>query len=312
MPEMKTILVTGGSGLIGRHLCKKLSEKGYQVNLLSRSAGKPSAYSTYFWDPENNLLDIAAVKTADYIVHLAGANIGDKRWTERRKQTIINSRVNSAMLILQKVKECEHKPEAFISASATGYYGAVTSKRIFKEEDPPAADFLGETCRLWEQSADRFEELGIRTVKLRTGLVLAKQGGALAKMVTPVKLGLASAIGNGRQFVPWIHMEDLCNCYIRTIEDNQMSGAYNAVAPEHFTNSEFMRNLSGVLKKPFWFPGIPAIILKLLFGKMSCILLQGNRASADKLADAGFHFRFPELRLALNDLFRSKEEGDKK
>lgn len=301
---MTTILISGGSGLIGRHLCKKLKEKGYNVAILSRTKqpNNNSDIQIYTWNLDKKEIEKKALETADYIIHLAGANIWDKRWTTTRKQLIIDSRVKTGQLIFDKIKENKHKLKAFISASAVGYYGAITSDKIFSETDPPADDFLGETCRQWEQSADRFEELGVRTVKIRTAPVLTKQGGALAKMITPVKMGIGSAIGNGKQYLPWIHINDLCGIYIKAIEDMQMNGAYNAVAPDHRVNEDFIRTLARVLKKPFWFPNIPAIAMKIIFGRMSEVVLKGSRVSSDKIRKAGYIFQFPDLENALTDL----------
>lgn len=205
-------------------------------------------------------------------------------------------------MIFEKLKENTNQVKAFISASAIGYYGAISTEKVFSENDQPANDFLGETCRQWEQSADRFEELGIRVVKIRTGLVLAKHGGALAKMITPIKLGIGSAIGNGRQYLPWVHIEDLCDIYIKAIEDIQINGAYNAVAPDHKTNRDFAETLAHVLKKPLWFPNIPAILMKIIFGKMSVMLLKGSRVSSEKITNAGYKFKFPHIKEALVNL----------
>lgn len=283
------IVISGGTGLIGRHLSKKLREAGYSVSVLSRS------------EPES----VKAIDEADYIVHLAGANIGAGRWTARRKKEILSSRVETAEMIFKRVAALPGTPrlKAFISASATGYYGAVTTDHIFTENDPAATDFLGETCRLWEAAADRFQELGVRTVKLRTGVVLTAKGGALAKMSLPVKLGLGSAMGSGAQYLPWIHIDDLCSIYIKAIEDAQMQGAFNAVAPDQINNKEFTRSLARALQKPFWLPPIPALLMKLLFGEMSSLLLKGSRVSADKITQAGYSFRFPKLEEAFRDLY---------
>jgi hypothetical protein len=179
----------------------------------------------------------------------------------------------------------------------------VTSEKIFSETDPPADDFIGDVCRQWELSADRFQESGIRTVKVRTGIVLARKGGALDRMTLTVRPGLGSALGSGKQYNPWIHIDDLCNIYIRAIEDKSMAGSWNAVAPEHMTNKEFMRTLAKVLKKPFFFPTVPSFALKLLFGTMSVILLKGSRVSAGKILSAGYNFEFPDLENALKNLF---------
>jgi len=301
---MATVLITGGTGLVGRHLCKRLQEKGYDVAILSRTRKQETAIPTYTWDLDKKEIQKEAIDTADYIIHLAGANIGDKRWTAKRKQLIIDSRVKTGQLIFSKLKEQNKALQAYIASSAIGYYGTTTSDKIFTETDPSSNDFLGDTCRQWEQSTDRYKELGIRTVKIRTSVVLTRQGGALSKMTTPVKMGIGSAVGNGRQYLPWIHIDDLCDIYIKAIEDTQMDGAYNAVAPDHNTNKEFTRTLARVLKKPFWFPNVPAIIMKLMFGKMSEILLRGSRISADKIKETGYNFLFPSLESALTDLIK--------
>lgn len=299
---MKTILISGGSGLVGRHLSKKLKEKGYNVCILSRASGRVTNMSTISWDVDKKIIEKKAIETADFIIHLAGANIGDKRWTAKRRQLIIESRVKSGQLIFESLKENKNKLKAFISASAVGFYGTTTTDKIFSETDPPSNDFLGDTCLQWEQSADSFEKLGLRTVKIRTGVVLTKQGGALAKMTSPIKIGIGSALGNGRQFIPWIHIDDLCGIYIKAVEDTEMTGAYNAVAPDYKTNRDFTKTLARVLKKPFWFPDIPALLLKLIFGKMSEILLNGSRVSSEKIIKAGYSFKFINLESALLDL----------
>jgi uncharacterized protein (TIGR01777 family) len=299
---MATILITGGTGLVGKHLCDKLQEKGYDVAILSRTKKEINGTQVYTWNLDKELIDKKALETADYIIHLAGANIAEKRWTPKRKQLIIDSRVKTAELIFNNIKRTKHKLKAFISASAIGYYGAVTSDKTFSEVDSCHNDFLGETCKLWEEAADKFEELEIRTVKIRTGVVLTKKGGALAKMKTPVKMGIASAIDSGNQYMPWIHIDDLCNIYIKAIEDVEMKGIYNAVAPEHVTNIEFTRKFASVLNKPFWFPNIPAFIMKLIFGEMSVILLEGSKVSSEKIKKSGYKFIYSNLISALKNL----------
>jgi hypothetical protein len=303
---METVLITGGTGLIGKNLCKKLKGRGYNVALLSRKSNPGSDIPVYLWDPDMNMIDQEAVLKADYIVHLAGAGIGDKRWTKRRRELIFDSRIKSCELLFNKVRESGIKLKAFISASGIGYYGAETSEKIFTETDQPSGDFTGEVCRQWEQSADRFQVSGIRTVKIRTGIVLTRKGGALDRMIIPAKMGIGSALGNGRQYLPWIHIEDLCNIYIKAMEDKSFSGAYNAVAPEHLTNKDFMRTLALVLGKPFFFPDIPAIVLKVLFGKMSGMFLNGSRVSSEKIMAAGYSFRFSDLERALKDLLQKR------
>src|SRR4051812_20449630 len=179
---MKTVLISGGSGFIGTHLCSRLIAKGYDVAVLSRTKKHLPGITTYVWNVSKNEIENGVIEKANYIIHLAGENIAGKRWTNKRRQRIIDSRVKPAMLLFEEVKKRNKNLSAFISASAVGYYGAVTSSKIFNESDPPANDFLGETCRQWEQAADSFKQLDIRTVKIRTGVVLANDGGALSKM----------------------------------------------------------------------------------------------------------------------------------
>jgi uncharacterized protein (TIGR01777 family) len=299
---MKNILITGGTGLIGKHLSERLIQNGYRVSVLSRKRNNNSKIPVYAWDVEKKTIDNEALENVDYIVHLAGANIGERRWTAERKQLILDSRVKSSNLIFEELKRKDIKLKAFISASAVGYYGAVTSNKIFNETDFAPNDFLGETCRLWEQTTDQFENAGIRTVIIRTGIVLAKEDGALSKMMGPVKMGIGSAIGDGKQYIPWIHIDDICNIFIKAIEDDAMHGAYNAVSPDPKTNKEFTKIVAKVLNAPFWFPAIPAFALKLMFGKMSEIFLKGSRVSSDKISATGFQFRFPELEKALKNI----------
>lgn len=297
------ILITGGSGLVGRTLSEKLSERGYRVAWLSTQTSiKKSDKEVFMWNIEKRELDVKAIENAHYILHLAGANVSDKRWTSNTKKVIVDSRVKSAELLLSKVLECNSKLRAFISSSGINYYGTVTSEKVFSETDSPGKDFLARTCVQWEAVADKFEEAGIRTVKVRTGVVLSSQGGALKKMMLPVKYGLGSALGKGNQYIPWIHIDDLCAIYIKAIEDEQMRGAYNAVAAEPVTNKEFMRALANHLHKPFVMPAVPSFILNLLLGEMSEIVLKGSRASCEKIKSQGFQFKYEKVKDALNDL----------
>ncbi|MGZ2368932.1 TIGR01777 family oxidoreductase [Ancylomarina sp. YFZ004] len=302
---MTQVLISGGLGLVGKALCEKFQSKGYDVAILSRTKKNNTTFKTYLWNPSKNQIDSDAIASSDYIIHLAGANIAEKKWTSSRKKLILDSRVKSANLIFNEVRKQKKELKAYISASAIGYYGAITSDQIFTEEHPASNDFLGETCFEWERTTKQFEGLGIRTSILRTGLVLNKQGGALSKMLIPVKMGLASAIGNGRQYLPWIHIDDLCGLYIKTIEDELMEGVFNAVAPDFQTNKSFTQTLAKTLTKPFFFPNIPALLLQLILGEMSVILLRGSRVSADKLIKRGFVFKYPKLRFALRDLLKN-------
>ena len=301
---MTKILIAGGAGLVGKYLCKRLVENGYEVGILSRTKRSVNSITTYRWNIEKNEIEEEAILWADCIINLAGENIGDNRWTATRKQQIVDSRVKSSELLFNKIKEQNKHLKAYISASAIGYYGAVTSTKIFTETDLPASDFLGSTCKQWEEVADKFTDLEIRTVKIRTGIVLTKDGGALSKMVTPVKLFMGSAIGTGRQYLPWIHINDLCGIYLKAIEDIKMQGAYNAVAPEHITNNIFIKTIALLLKKPLWLPNIPAFIMKMIFGEMSELLLTGSCVSSAKIKKAGYNFEFTKLNSALVDLIK--------
>jgi uncharacterized protein (TIGR01777 family) len=301
---MSTVLITGGKGLIGKQLSKRLKDRGYEVAILSRTRTKDEQLLTYIWDINKFEIEKEAIATADFIIHLSGSSIGEKRWTTKRKQEIVDSRIKSGQLIFDEIRRQNKNLKAFISASAIGYYGTTTSNKTFYETDPPGDDFLGRTCREWERVVDGFKNIGIRTVKIRTGVVLTKRGGALSKIKIPIKKGIGSAIGTGKQYIPWIHIEDLCGIYIKAIEDTQMLGAYNAVSTEHLINKQFTQTLATILKKTLWFPNIPAFVMKTLFGEMSEILLQGSRVSSAKIQTTGFKFQFPGLEGALKQLMQ--------
>jgi uncharacterized protein (TIGR01777 family) len=301
---MTKVLITGGSGLIGRHLSRKLTENGYEVSIIRRRNVNRIDASVYHWDIEKAIIDQEAINASDYIIHLAGANIGKRRWTLKRKKEIIESRIKSAELIGQNLNKEKHNLKAFISASAIGYYGSITSDKIFKETDSSAEDFLGTTCNRWEESAERMGDLGPRVVKIRTGIVLSKSGGLLSRFQLPAKLGLGFVLGDGKQFMPWIHIEDLCNIYLKAIQNADMKGSYNAVAPEHITNKEFTRKITSRYRNALWLPYIPTRLIKLIFGEMATMLLNGSRVSSEKLQAEGFDFCFPNMDSALQDLYK--------
>jgi uncharacterized protein (TIGR01777 family) len=282
-----------------------LKENGYEVSLLSRSPLPDKPFTTYLWDPLKGEIDPRALDRIDFIIHLAGLNIGQKRWTSRRKQLILDSRVKTAELLFNTIRSQNAEIEGYITSSGIGYYGAVTSETLFDENAEAARDFLGQTCQKWESVADRFEEIGIRSVKVRTGVVLARDGGALSKLSLLVKLGAGAPLGSGKQFMPWIHMNDLCGIYLHCLERKEMTGAYNAVAPEHCSNRELTRKIARQLKMPLWLPRVPGGLIRLLFGEMSVMLLEGSRISSDKIGDAGYSFQFPNLEPALKDLLGS-------
>lgn len=293
---MSSILITGGTGLIGKQLQQKLLNKNYQVKILSRN---PKSKNEFRWNIKENYIDETAFENVTHIIHLAGAGIADKRWTTERKKELINSRVKSTNLLLNKVKELEIPLQSFISGSAIGYYGAVTLDKIFTEKDKPANDFISEICVKWEKSVLQFQSLEIPTTILRTGIVLSKKGGALEKMNTPLFL---SALGTGNQFMPWIHIEDLCNLFIKAVENNSFSGIYNAVAPEHQTNKSFTKSLGKILKKPVLPMNAPSFVLKTALGELAYLLLNGSRVSSEKVTRMGYKFQYKTLEDALTNL----------
>lgn len=290
------VLISGGTGLIGKALTKKLEQKGYDVAILSRN---PKKNNEYKWSVNDNYIDEKALENTEYIIHLAGAGIADKRWTTSRKKELINSRVKTATLLYNKVLEHKTPLKKFISASGIGYYGAITVDTIFTEKDKPENDFISKICKKWEAAALQFEEQHIPIAILRTGVVLTKTGGALQKMNTPLFL---SALGNGKQYMPWIHINDLCNLYITAIENKNFTGIYNAVAPEHQTNESFTKKLSEVIKKPVLPFNAPSFVLKTALGEMAYILLKGSRVSSDKTKKI-FTFNYPDLQSALNEIY---------
>ena len=295
---MEKVLITGGSGLIGRRLSFLLKSRGYEVSILSRSNNPKNNYKTFVWNVSEQYLNDSAFEGLNHIIHLAGSGIADKRWSEKRKKEIIACRVASTNLLYNTVKRLKTPLNSFISASATGYYGAITSETIFEEKDKPAKDFLGKVCSLWEDSIFQFNEIKIRTVALRTGIVLSKDGGALKKMKTPV----ITSLGNGKQYMPWIHIDDLCELYIKAIEDQEFKGAFNAVSSEHISNLSFSKKISKIFNYPFLAIGAPSFILQIVFGEMSTIILNGSRISANKIKQAGFKFKFENLEKALKNL----------
>lgn len=299
---MKKILITGGSGLVGDSLTRKLLDKGYKVSHLSRTEGTDFPdVDGYLWNPKKGEIDDNAVKDVDFIVHLAGTNLASGRWTEKRKKLLASSRIDTAHMLFDAVERQNTRLSGFISASGINYYGAVTSDHIFSEEDPAGDDFLGQLCIGWEAAADRFSSR-CRVVKLRTSMVLDKDEGALPELARPVSMGAGSPLGSGKQWTPWIHIDDISRMYLHTIE-NEVSGAFNAAAPQHMNNAEMTETLARVLKKPYWAPRVPSFAIRLVFGEMANILLHGSRASTDKIRESGFAFSHPELEGALNDLY---------
>lgn len=296
--------------MIGRRLSEMLIKKGYDVIWLSREKHIKAKIPRYKWDLLKGEVDKEALEEADVIVHLAGVGIAEGRWTEARKRMIVGSRVRSAHILLDKLKAMDTKIDAFISASAMGYYGATTTDKVYTEEDKhDENDFLSETCYKWEEQAKQFTtDLGIRSVSIRTGVVLSKDSELIKKAVLPTKLWLGAPLGKGSQYMNWIHLDDLCRIYIKAIEDETMQGAYNAVAPEYTTNVQFMKAIANVLRKPMFLPRVPEFVFKWVLGESAQIILEGSRISSKKILKTGFRFRYKKLTDALKDILIKKEK----
>jgi uncharacterized protein (TIGR01777 family) len=304
-----TVLITGGTGLIGSALRLLLIEKGYDVIVLTREAAWGSDRSQYrnaHWDPVKQILDTEAIRAADYIVHLAGAGVADHRWSAKRKKEIVESRTAGGTLIVKALREIPNKVLAVISASGIGWYGAdpsIPNPRPFVEEDLAGKDFLGETCRLWEAAIAPVTKLGKRLVIFRTGIVLSRKGGALSEFKRPVKLGMAATLGNGKQVLSWIHIDDLCRLYTEAIENKDWQGVYNAVAPRPIDNKAFTRELATRMKGRFFIPVyVPSFLLKIVLGELSIEVLKSATVSAGRVHRMGFQFIYPSADSALKEL----------
>ena len=312
---MQNVLITGGSGLIGSRLSKILLLKGFSVSHLGRrqvtkiqarhtdSKEKNSFIKTYYWDIEQGMIEEEALLKADYLIHLAGAGIADENWSDARKKEVIESRTKSIGLITNKLKTIPHHIKSFVSASGIGFYGADTGDEHISEQHTAGMDFVADCCIQWEAAADEIQNLGIRTVILRTGIVLSEKGGALPKLTQPVRWGVGAALGTGKQWQSWIHLDDLCEVYVKALTDERMKGFYNAVAPNPVTNYELTKLSAEVLKRPFWMPNVPAFALKLVFGEMADIVLGGNFILNKRIAlETDFSYQYVEVKEALRDL----------
>ncbi len=306
------ILISGGSGMIGTRLTDMLLKEGREVRHLSRSPGRGDhpGVKTYGWDVNKGKINDAALDGVDAIVHLAGAGIADERWTEDRRRVLIDSRVQTANLLYKAAQKPGHTPECLVSANGINYYGGITTEHIFVESDPPADDFIGEVCRVWEEAALQFETL-CRVVTLRTSMVLAAEGGALPRIAKPVKWGFGTALGTGEQYVPYIHIDDLCRIYIYAIDHRDMSGAYNATNGEQINNKELTRAIARVWNRPLWLPSVPKFALNMVLGDMAQIVLEGSRASSDRIRETGFKFEYEKIEPALRaERSREREEDN--
>ena len=292
----KKVLITGGTGLIGKRLTQLLLDKGYEVALLSRKKADIPSVQVFEWDIQKNYIEEGALDNLHFLVHFAGTNVAEGRWTEERKKSILESRTESIRLIARKLAEKQIKPAAFVSASGISYYGQDTGDLRNTEGN----DFLAHVSIEWEKAADEIAALNVRTVKLRTGIVISKHGGAIPKMALPARFGVGAPLGSGKQWISWIHLDDMCRMYIEALENESWQGAYNAVASPPVTNEGLTNAICKVLHRPQWFPNVPAFALKMVFGEMSAVVLGGNYVINERMErETGFQYRYGELEAAL-------------
>ena len=298
----KTYLITGGTGLVGTRLTELLLEEGNEVKYLSRSAGKMNGSECFQRDIVRQTLDEKALDGVDAIIHLAGAGVADKAWSAERKKEILQSRTKSTQLLKTTLEQKDHKIKSFISASAIGYYGWDTGGVWIKEGSRFGDDFLATVTKAWEEEVDQVATLGIRTVKLRIGIVFSEKGGALYEIAKPIKLGVGAPLGRGDQYMSWIHIDDLCRMFIHAVKNHSVEGIYNAVGPNPETNKAITKAAARALNKAAFLPNVPGFVLKVILGKRAAMVLGGSRVSCEKIQATNFTFQFPELKQALADL----------
>jgi uncharacterized protein (TIGR01777 family) len=300
---MSTVLLAGGSGLIGQRLSVLLEKKGYEVIFLSR---KESSDNRFFqWDIKKGTIDSVAIERADYVINLAGAGIVDKRWTDNRKKILIESRTQTAVLLKESFEKIK-KPKAYISASAIGFYGNRGDEWLTENSEPQPEDFLSECTMAWENAAKNMAKSNIRTAIFRIGIVLSMNGGALPEMILPMKFGARVSFGDGKAYYPWVHIDDVCHMFIWALENEQANGIYNAVAPEPLMIEDLVKEIQEA-RGGFAFPiPAPSFALKLVMGEMADMLLNSARVSAEKVLASGYKFKFPEIQPALKNILKEK------
>lgn len=302
---METVLIAGGTGLIGKRLSAFLTEEGYSVRHLSRHENLQAQFPAYRWDPETGFIDPRALEGVSYVVNLAGAGIADKPWTAGRKRMIISSRVRSTLLLRDALLKTPQRPKAYLSGAAIGYYGN-RGEEWLTEESGPGEGFLSESCVEWEKAIREVEALGIRTVSFRIGIVLSAKGGALPKLTLPLRFRIAAYFGNGRQWYSWIHIDDLCRMFSFAFKKESCAGVFNAVGPEPVRNKELAREMAAAYGKKTWILPIPGLLLRLGMGEMADTVLFSARVRAGKIMLQGFEFQYPDLAEALKELGSAK------
>ncbi len=306
---METVLITGGTGMIGKALTQALIERGFNVTILTRSLNDKQKtgndkLSYAVWNVEKQTIDKNAFAKADYIIHLAGASVAEKRWTKKRKQEIVSSRVDSGKLITDSLKNLPNKVKTVVSATAIGWYGPDKNDgRTFTEDDPSSNDFLGQTCKQWEAAIEPASFLGKKLVKLRIGIVLSNDGGAYPEFKKPLKFGFATILGKGKQIVSWIHIDDLIRAILFAMENEKIEGVYNTVAPHPVSNKELVLEIARKERRRSYFPvHVPTFALKIRLGEMSIEVLKSATVSSEKIQQAGFIFQYPDVGSAISQL----------
>ncbi len=297
---MHTVLIAGGTGLIGQRLSQLLKEKGYKVIHLSRNENLDAEFPAYQWDLEKKTLDERAIEQADYVINLAGAGIADKPWSDKRKELIISSRTETTRLLKTYLEKQPAK--AYLAASAIGFYGDRDDELLTETSPAGESGFLAESTKLWEEAIHDVEKTGVRTVLFRIGLVLSSKGGALPQLIMPLNFRVGGYFGNGKQWYSWIHIDDLCRMFIYGLENEQIQGTFNAVAPNPETNKEFIRKTSEGMGKPAWLMPVPVFGIRLVFGEMADAVLTSSKVSSNKIVEAGFNFKFEGLEEAVEDV----------
>ncbi|MCX2481299.1 TIGR01777 family oxidoreductase [Pedobacter sp. MC2016-15] len=298
------ILLTGATGMLGKELIKSLLENGYQVSILSRKPAEIRNVQVFLWDVTKREIDKRCLQGVSTIIHLAGENIAKEKWTDKRKKEIIDSRVESARLLFDTLSSEPNQVKNFISAAAVGFYGN-RGDEILREESPAGRDFMAECCSQWEEAADQFKQAGLRVVKIRTGVVLSKDDGALPQMSVPVKFFVGAPLGTGKQWIPWIHHSDMTQIYLHALKDQSIQGTYNACAPFPVTNKTLTKAIAKALHRPVWPFNVPVFVMKTILGEMSAVVLNSTNTSAQKLLDTGFIFSYTQLEDALSDIYGS-------
>lgn len=300
MEHMEKILITGGSGLVGQEITQLLEQEGKEVAWLSRNPGN-NRQKSFFWDIEKQEMDEEALTWCDGIIHLAGAGVAEKRWTPARKRQILQSRILSTLLLYDNLAKLTARPKAFVSASAVGYYGFDTGEALQLEGNLPGVDFLASVVKKWEAETEKIATLGIRTAILRIGIVLAKEGGALVEMLKPP---IAAPLGDGKQYLSWIHIGDLARMFSHALANARMEGVYNAVGPHPTVNAELTKAAAKAAGKPYLPIGVPGVALKLVLGEMAQMVLGGNKVSSAKIEATGFAYTYADLTSALAAIYR--------